>query len=109
MKRATLVILILLGLTSLEFPSVEEVNEAIGYIEECRDIHVEWVDYLTENPGHDSTQVGDAEWHQEWVDRYNKTLDILYFTLRLVQLLNPSTEPRLFTVNQNQIPLPRQY
>ena len=96
MNRSMLVLTIFLtlfGSMSAAFPSVDEICEAIGYIEECRDIHVWWVEYLTENPGYDSNQVGDAEWHQEWVDRYNKTLDVLYATLRLAQIMNPAAMP----------------
>jgi len=55
-----------------------EVQEAIGYIEECRDIHIDWAEYLTDNPEYDSTQIGNAEWHWEWVRRYNHVLNILY-------------------------------
>lgn len=93
MRRTLFLILILAGLSSPELPSADEVREAIGYIEECRDIHVEWVDYLTEYSEYDSTQVGDAEWHQEWVDRYNKTLDVLYATLSIIQIINPTSMP----------------
>lgn len=84
------VFLVIFGATSLALPSSKQINEAIGYIEECRDIHVEWVEYLTDNNEYDSTQVGDVEWHQEWVDRYNKTLKVLHTTRRLVKLLNPT-------------------
>jgi len=80
------VFLIAFGAVSLALPSAHQISEAIEHIEECRGIHVEWVDYLTDHSEYDSTQVGDAEWHQEWVDKYDKTLKILYATHRLAQL-----------------------
>ncbi|HUW44782.1 MAG TPA: hypothetical protein VMW50_03210 [Dehalococcoidia bacterium] len=77
----------------MALPSDSQLSEVIGYIEECRDIHILWVDYLTENSEFDSSQVGDVQWHQEWVERYNETLDILYDTRRLAQLVNPFSLP----------------
>lgn len=78
MNKLSIGLALFLSLTLASQFTLPEVQEAIGYIEECRDIHVDWIDYLTYYDEYDSTQVGDAEWHQKWVDRYNHVLDILY-------------------------------
>lgn len=70
-------------------PPLMDIDEAITYIEECRDIHIDWANFLTDYPDYDCSEVGDAEWHLMWVERYNKTLDVLYATRRLAQLFDP--------------------
>lgn len=94
LKRGLLLLvifLVILGSVFLALPSDNEITEVIGYIEECRDIHVYWIEFLIECPEFDYSQVGDVQWHELWVERYNATLEVLYATRRLTQLLNPFT------------------
>lgn len=59
----------------------EAVEQAIAYIEECRQTHVNWADWQETNPDWEAEtqprQVGDAEHHREWVEKYDLVLDVL--------------------------------
>lgn len=94
LKRGLLLLvlfLVILGSVFLALPSDNEITEVIGYIKECRDIHADWIEFLINAPEFDSSQVGGIQWHELWVERYNATLEVLYTTRRLAQLLNPFT------------------
>ena len=57
-------------------------QEAIDFINECMDIHQQWQDWITA-AGPDwadeveSSMVGDAEYHREWIKKYLKVLAVL--------------------------------
>ena len=49
-------------------------KRAIRYIEECRDIHVQWA----ARPNRDIPDAaGDRAWHRKWVRRYDHVLSVL--------------------------------
>lgn len=56
-------------------------EEAIAFIQECRQIHVDWADYQDANPNWEEetppSRVGDADHHREWVGKYDRVLDVL--------------------------------
>ena len=53
------------------------VAAAIADIREARQSHVDWADWLEEHPEDDSSQVGDAPYHREWVTKYDNVLSVL--------------------------------
>lgn len=55
--------------------------EARSYIEEARDVHVEWIDALSNcelaRCAEMASKVGPVEYHREWVRRYDFVLEVL--------------------------------
>lgn len=47
-------------------------QRAIRYIEECKKIHQQWIEYDVE-----VKIAGDKEWHKKWVRKYNVVLSEL--------------------------------
>ena len=60
---------------------MRDLEKAISYIEECRDIHVRWAEWQDANPDWlelvDPSAPGDQEHHLEWVEKYNHVLEVL--------------------------------
>lgn len=56
-------------------------DEAIAFIREARQIHLEWASYQEAEPNWEaevsSSKVGDAEHHREWVKKYDQILEVL--------------------------------
>jgi hypothetical protein len=55
----------------------EDLDRAIGAMLWMRNIHVEWIDYLTKYPGHPTDQVGNIGHHVGCVIEYDNVLNIL--------------------------------
>lgn len=56
------------------------LTDAIADIVEARDSHEQWARYLRTNPDADPQEVkiaGDADYHVEWVTKYDRVLTIL--------------------------------
>ena len=70
------------GIVVPNLPTIEEVDYAIEEIEYCMWIHQWYVenDYMRK-------YTGDVEWHERWIDSYNKTLEILYAYRYLIKML----------------------
>ena len=90
-KRVTLLLLVLLtSLVSLipplraqlNLPTIDEVDYVIEEIKYCIEIH-QW--YIEND--YKRKYTGDVEWHERWIDSYNKTLEILYAYRYLVKML----------------------
>lgn len=60
-----------------------EVQQAIAYIEECRQIHVDWADWQESNPNWQEyvrpTSPGLPDHHREWVEKYDHVLNVLRY------------------------------
>lgn len=58
-----------------------DVDLAIAYIEECRQIHVDWAEWQNANPDWQDrvkpTSPGEPEHHLEWVEKYDHVLSVL--------------------------------
>jgi len=60
-----------------------DVQTAIAYIEEARQSHVAWADYLESDPDAGQTleaeveTAGDVTHHRMWIDRYDVVLGAL--------------------------------
>lgn len=57
-----------------------QVAKAIRSIEESRQSHVDWIEYLDRYPKRERTQgklAGDRRHHRLWVRRYNQVLRVL--------------------------------
>lgn len=63
--------------------SITNFHEAKSFIENCRDIHQEWIDYLTKYPEtkeeHEPVVniAGDIEHHTELVNKYNDVIKLI--------------------------------
>ena len=77
------VMLISGGIVAPNLPTVEEVDYVIEEIEYCLAIHQRYIenDYMPK-------YTGDVEWHERWIDSYNRTLEILYAYRYLIKMLS---------------------
>jgi GrpB-like predicted nucleotidyltransferase (UPF0157 family) len=73
--------------------TVTDIQKAIEYIEDCQQIHRLWADWLRANPAESQKPVprievaGNADFHEEWVQKYEHVLRVL----RSVESLCPKT------------------
>ena len=70
------------GIVAPNLPTIEEVDYVIEEIKYCMAIHQMYVegDYKPE-------YTGGVEWHERWVDSYNRTLEVLYAYRYLITML----------------------
>lgn len=63
-----------------------ELQAAIEVLEHGRQTHVDWIEYLKENPDVDTDLVGDIEHHEWYLTGYDPAIK----ALRLVANLDPT-------------------
>lgn len=86
LNKAVLVLLVSVlvsgGIVAPNLPTVEEVDYVIEEIKYCMSIHQMYVeeDYMPK-------VTGGVEWHERWVDSYNRTLGVLYAYRHLIKML----------------------
>lgn len=59
------------------------LNIAIKDMQNARDIHQKWVEYIEVNGN--VANVGDITWHRNWVKKYDRTLYFLNYLKQLKQ------------------------
>ena len=56
----------------------EKIKKAIKIIKDSKETHVDWANFLSENPEDDRSEyVGDEKFHRECIEEYNYVLDVL--------------------------------
>ena len=70
------------GIVAPNLPTIEEVDYVIKEIKYCIEIH-QW--YIEND--YKRKYTGDVEWHERWIDSYNKTLEILYAYRHLIKMI----------------------
>lgn len=63
--------------------STNDIDRAIEYINECRQVHIDWINWQHSGSNwkaevsSDPTFVGEPEHHEEWVEKYDHVLNVL--------------------------------
>lgn len=85
------VLLLSSGVTIARLPTLEEVDFIIEEIELCIEIHQWYIDH-----DYQRRYTGDTEWHQRWIDTYEKNIEILYAYRYMIRILR--LEPPRLTI-----------